>query len=83
MENLSISMISQLKIELFHPIRIPLEFPTEGEKAYLLKHLGALKTEDCTRAFINFFFYSIAFIFGVDSSDVPIEDVPASIQTRV
>jgi hypothetical protein len=45
--------------------------------------LSFLKTEDCTRAFINFLFYSIAFIFRVDSSDVPIEDVPASIQTRV
>jgi hypothetical protein len=69
MENLLISMISPLKIELFHPIRIPLEFQIEGEKAYLLKRLGAsfyegvvkmislsfLKTEDYTRAFINFF----------------------------
>jgi len=45
--------------------------------------LSFLETEDCTRAFIDFSFYRAAFIFGVDSSNVPIEDVPASFQTRV
>jgi hypothetical protein len=80
-------MTSPLKIELFHPIRIPPELPTEGEKANLLKRLGAsffyervieilslgfLNTKNCTRALIIFFFYCTAFIFRIDTSDVPI-----------
>jgi hypothetical protein len=40
MENLFLSIISPLKMELFHPIRMPPEFPTEGEKANLLKRFG-------------------------------------------
>jgi hypothetical protein len=39
--NLFIWITSPEKIELFHPIRIPPEVPSEGEKANLLNRLGA------------------------------------------
>jgi hypothetical protein len=41
MENLLISITSPKKTELFQPRRMPPEVPVEGEKANLLKRLGA------------------------------------------
>jgi hypothetical protein len=41
MENLLISITSPEKTELFQSRRIPPELPLEGEKANLLKCLGA------------------------------------------